>query len=137
MQYIMLTCPCNVHPLTPHFYIYSKTAVYRDIYYFLIFALKHTLLVLVKTASLSTNNLCFDQKYENSQKNSTENCYFYSRENSLYVAWVCFRNVNKKTIISAFSVINVAKANSLISCPFTAHLIYAFAFRICKTHVYS
>ena len=22
---IMITCPCNVHPLTPHFYIYSKT----------------------------------------------------------------------------------------------------------------
>ena len=27
-------------------------------------------------------------------KNSSENCHFYSREKSLYVAWACFRNVN-------------------------------------------
>ena len=25
-------------------------------------------------------------------KNSTENCHFESREKSMYVAWVCFRN---------------------------------------------
>ena len=24
--------------------------------------------------------------------NSTENCHFYSREKSLYIAWACFRN---------------------------------------------
>ena len=31
LQIIMLTCPCNVDPLTPHFYIfYSKTGVYED-----------------------------------------------------------------------------------------------------------
>ena len=28
-----------------------------------------------------------------SQKLSTENCHFYSRENSLCFAWACFRNV--------------------------------------------
>ena len=38
------------------------------------------------------HNLCFDQKYENSQKISTENFHFYSLEKSLYVAWVCFHN---------------------------------------------
>ena len=27
------------------------------------------------------------------KKKSTENCYFYSGEKSLYVAWACFRNV--------------------------------------------
>ena len=27
------------------------------------------------------------------KKKSTENCHFYSREKSLYVAWACFRNV--------------------------------------------
>ena len=59
---------------------------------FLIFALKHNLRVLVRTASV-THDLCFEQKYENSQKNSNENCRFYSREKSLYVAWACFRNV--------------------------------------------
>ena len=42
----MLTFPCNVDPLTPNFY-FSKTEVYRGIHYFLIFALKHRLWVLV------------------------------------------------------------------------------------------
>ena len=41
---------------------------------------------------MCTLNLCFEQKYENSQKNSTKNCHFYSREKSLYVVWACFRN---------------------------------------------
>ena len=55
---IMITCPCNVHPL-----LYSKTGVYRGIHYFLIFALKHRLWVLAKTASVltCTNNLCFEK----------------------------------------------------------------------------
>ena len=34
----------------------------------------------------------FEQKYENSQKISTENCHFYSREKSLYIVWACFHN---------------------------------------------
>ena len=38
-------------------------------------------------------NLCFVQKYDNSQKYSTENCHFYSCEKFLYVAWTCFCNV--------------------------------------------
>ena len=41
-----------------------------------------------------THNICFEQKYENSKNNSTENCHFYSREKSLYIAWACFRNGN-------------------------------------------
>ena len=42
----MLTCPCNVDPLTPHFYIVKLgfTGVY------IIFALKHRLWVFVSTA---------------------------------------------------------------------------------------
>ena len=40
------------------------------------------------------HNLCLEQKYENLKKKSTENCHFYSREKSLYVAWACFRNVS-------------------------------------------
>ena len=39
-----------------------------------------------------THDLCFEQKYENSEKESTENCHFYSHEKSLKVAWACFRN---------------------------------------------
>ena len=41
---------------------------------------------------MRTYNICFEQKYENSQNNSTENCHFYSHEKSLYIAWACFRN---------------------------------------------
>ena len=41
---------------------------------------------------MCTHNLCYEQKYENCQKNSTENCHFYSCEKLLYVAWACFRN---------------------------------------------
>ena len=83
-------------PYTP--LLYSKTGVYRGICYFLIFALKHRLWVLVLTC---THNLCFVQKYENSQDISTENCHFYSCEKSLYVAWACFRNVLKNKWLHA------------------------------------
>ena len=41
---------------------------------------------------MCTHDLCFEQIYENSQNNSNENCHFYSREKSVYVAWACFRN---------------------------------------------
>ena len=62
--------------------------------FFLIFALKHRLWVLVRTASLTcTHNLRFEQKYENSKNISTENCHFYSRKILLYIAWECLRNV--------------------------------------------
>ena len=49
----MITCPCNVYPLTvPGTFINCKIGVYRGLHYFLIFALKHRLRVLVRTASL-------------------------------------------------------------------------------------
>ena len=47
----MLTCPCNVYLLTPHFYI-VKLGFTKGIHYFLIFALKHILWILVRTVSL-------------------------------------------------------------------------------------
>ena len=80
----MLTSLCDVDPFTPH-------RVYRGIHYFLIFALKHRLWVLVRTASL--------KKMKTVKKNSTENCHFYnchfySRENSWCVAWAYFRHGN-------------------------------------------
>ena len=36
------------------------------------------------------------------KKKSTENCHFYSREKSLYVAWACFRNALLKLEIKAY-----------------------------------
>ena len=41
---------CFIPPYTP--LLYSKTGVYMGIHYFLIFALKHILWVLVRTASM-------------------------------------------------------------------------------------
>ena len=38
------------------------------------------------------HNQCFEQKLENSKKISNENCHYYGREISLYVAWACFHN---------------------------------------------
>ena len=62
-----LRCNSSLHQdNTP--LLYSKTRVHRGVHIFLIFALKHRLWVLVRTASLTeavltyTNNLCFDQK---------------------------------------------------------------------------
>ena len=52
---IMLTCPCNVDPLTPHFYLVKLG--FRGTL-FLIFAIKHRLWVLLTC----THNLCFEQK---------------------------------------------------------------------------
>ena len=50
---------CFIPPYTP--LLYSKTGVYRGIHFFLIFALKHRLRVLIRTASLSTHDLCFKE----------------------------------------------------------------------------
>ena len=52
---------CFIHPNTQ--FLYSKSGIH----YFLIFALKHILWVLVIEAVLTcTHSICFEQKYENS-----------------------------------------------------------------------
>ena len=48
---IMNTCPCDVDPLTPHFYIVKLGFTGVFIFFLLIFALKHRLWVLVRTAA--------------------------------------------------------------------------------------
>ena len=63
----MKTCPCNVYPLEPHFYI-EKTGVCRGLPIFLIFAPKHRLWVLVSLGEAvltCTYNLCFGQIKKN------------------------------------------------------------------------
>ena len=76
----MLTCPCNVQPLHPT--LNNKTGVYKGKYYF-----------LTEAVLTNTHNLCFEQKYENSQNIPIENCHFYSREKSLYITWASFRKI--------------------------------------------
>ena len=46
----MKTCSCNEHPLTPHFYIVKLG--FTGVYFFLSFASKHRLWILVRTASM-------------------------------------------------------------------------------------
>ena len=48
--YIMIKCPCNVYPSTTHFYIVKLG--FTGVNIFLIFALKHRLWVLVRSASM-------------------------------------------------------------------------------------
>ena len=70
---ITKTCIYNFDPLKPNFYIVKLgfTGVYSI---FLISTQKHRLWVLVRIASTSTHNLCFEQKYENYQ-------FFFLSEN--------------------------------------------------------
>ena len=58
------------------------------------------------------------------RKNSTENCHFYSREKSLYIAWACFRN---GAVFSAFvySYIFVSARLSFVYITKHAHAIYS------------
>ena len=49
---ITKTSLCDEDPLTPHFYIVKLGFCNRGIHYYLIFALKHRLWVLVRIASL-------------------------------------------------------------------------------------
>ena len=69
------TCLYSFDPLKPHFYIVKLgfTGVYII---FHISAQKHRLWVLVRTAS-STDNLCFQQKYEKYQNFLSENFHFF------------------------------------------------------------
>ena len=81
LKAIGTTCPCNETLLHPT--LYSKTGVYRGIHFLPIFNLKHRLWVLVRTACEAdltcTNNLCFEQKYENNKKNQLKIVIFTDR----------------------------------------------------------
>ena len=83
----MKTCPCNVHPLTTPFYIVKLG--FTGVYIIFLFLLQN---IACRYSLERTHNLCFEQKYEKSQKISTKNCRFYGREKSLYIVWTCFRN---------------------------------------------
>ena len=73
----------NFDPLKPHFYIVKLgfTGVYII---FLISAQKHRLWVLVRTASTSTHNLCFEQKHEQYHNFLSENFHFLVVKFSIY-----------------------------------------------------
>ena len=87
--FITKTCLYNFDPLKPHFYIVKLGFTGVDII-FLIFARKHRLWVLVRTASprrflMSTHNLCFEQKYEKYQSFLSINDKFLEVKFSIYL----------------------------------------------------
>ena len=79
----MKTCLYNFDPLKSHFYIVKRGFTGVDII-FLIFARKHRLWVLVRTAS-PRHNLCFEQRYENTRAFSSENFQFLEVKFSIYL----------------------------------------------------
>ena len=78
----MLTCPCNVEPLTLHMYMVKLGFTGVKIF-FQIFALKQRLWVLARTASLRFYDQCFEKKINNF---SSEMYHLYSREKSQNIA---------------------------------------------------
>ena len=85
------------------------------VHYFLTFALKHRLWVLVRIASLSKNKkiiIFFSKKF-----------HFYCREKSLYIAWTCFCNVRWQPFQDVLPAINI-QAVDIISSGFISFLIF-------------
>ena len=84
LYFITKTCLYTSDPLKPHFYTVKLgfTGVYIIC---LISDQKHRLWVLVRTVSASTNNLCFEQKYEKYQFFFSENSQFLEVKFSIYL----------------------------------------------------
>ena len=106
----------NFDPLKPHFYI-VKTGVYSGIHvhYFSYFCSKHRLWVFIRTAGeavlTSTQNLCFEQKYEKYQSFLSENFQFLEVKFSIYLnrcvfVMVVFKNIYIIQRLHDFSLIS-------------------------------
>ena len=59
--HIIITCPCNVDPLTPHFYVVKLgfTGVYIIFFFFLLYNIYHGYSL---EPPQCTQDLCFEQK---------------------------------------------------------------------------
>ena len=94
--HIMKTCPCNVYPLEPHFYIVKLG--YAGVYLFFLFLLQNIDYGYSlepprrgEAVLTCTDNICFEQKYEKYHIFSAENFQCFS----LFNAWASFRNATK------------------------------------------
>ena len=108
-------CLYNFDPLKPHFYIVKLgfTGVYII---FFISAQKHRLWVLVRTASASTHNLCFEPKYEKKyQIFLYENFQFLEVKFSIYLNRRVF--VIRRLIRKGFNefVMNFLRGHALLT----------------------
>ena len=97
-------------PCTP--LLYSKTGVCGGIPIFLIFAPKHRLWVLVRTASREavltcTHNLCFGAKIRKISKFFCRKFSSFKLKQSLFITWASFRNVEIFCFMMKFTYICV------------------------------
>ena len=109
-------------PLNPLLYI--KTGVYRGIHYFSYFCSKHRLWVPVRTASTSTHNLCFVQKYEKYLSFLSENFQFLERKFSLYL--------NRRVFVMYCMIIIIYSRTEIDYICIALHIFY---FNYCHIHI--
>ena len=115
---IMKTCPCNVYPLEPHFYIAKLgNAVVYIVNIFLIFAPKHRLWVLVRTASqciserMQNRRLRNGQTFTGARAFSRQKCFvqFFIQNCTLrmycYIGLACPSTIFQNTIISGMEAL--------------------------------
>ena len=65
-------------------------------FHLLQYLLNYSKQIIRRAVLTCTHNLCVEKNMKIVKKNQQEIVIFYSRENSLNVAWACFRN-DKKT----------------------------------------
>ena len=93
---IRKTCPCNVYPLKPHFYI--EKLGYAGVYLFFLFLLQNIDCgySLEPPRRGGSNEYPQSMFWSKNKKNIKEFLLkifiFYNFFKSLYIAWACFRN---------------------------------------------
>ena len=81
---------------------------------FLIFAWKHRLWVLIRTASVSTHKLCFEQKYENYQS-------FFLSENFRFLEVKFSIYLNRRVFVMRY-IIHVYRKTRVQICNYPEYL---------------
>ena len=93
---IRKTCPCNVYPFEPHFYIVKLE--YAGVYLFFLFLLQnidcgYSLEPPRRGGSnLYPQSMFWAKIKKKYQTFSAKKFQFLKLKNSLYIAWACFRN---------------------------------------------
>ena len=101
----MLTCPCNVHPLTPHYYIVKLG--FTGVYIIFIFLLLNIDCGYSFESPQSKNKDCgyslvLSKNMKIIKIFRLKIVIFTAVKKSLYVAWVGFRNVKHSSLCTDF-----------------------------------
>ena len=100
VNHIRKTCPCNVYPIEPHFYI-AKLG-YAGVYLFFFFLLQnmdcgYSLEPPRRTALRVPTIYVLGKNKKNIETFILKIFNFYNIEKFQYIAWACFRNEGKPT----------------------------------------